>query len=327
MIRNVSEQFALLLGDSRPERAQVLTRQCGIANDLGPILLGVDNQGRRHLLVPVSPGEAPSDRLSKGIDLGHRDLNVGNNVVRFADLSCTVGRLVGQFDRLVEDVLDRLERQPDAGLNAVIVTLDDWRALLRRALDGLSREDVIGLTGELEIMKILATVNPIAAVSGWSGPMGAIHDFSRQGRDVEVKSTSAVTPATVRVSNLDQLDPALSASLHLAVVHLAESSDAPDIEERIASLLALGVPEDALDVRLGDAGYLRGMELAVPTRFLLRGIRWWEVGAAFPGLRSSDIEMSRLVGITGVSYDLILGVLPPELPAAAAARVASEWVG
>jgi hypothetical protein len=322
---NVSEHYGLLLGDQRPEGAQVLTRQSGISTLLGDVLLGVDDEGRRHLLVPVRPLDSPDDRVSRGINLGHRDLDVGSAVIRFADLSCTIRRLTGPFDQLVEDILNRLERDPDAGLNAVIATLDDWRALLRRSLEGMSRDEVVGLVGELEVMLLLAAVNPAAAVAAWTGPSGAIHDFSRQGRDIEVKATAAVNATTVRISNLDQLDPALSASLHLAVVHLTAATDAPDIDARIESLLALGVPEDALETRLGDAGYYRGMELTVPTRYLLREIRWWTVDNGFPGLRASDIEKSRLLGIDGVSYDLLLGVLPLALSTDAAAEVAHEW--
>ena len=159
-------------------------------------------------------------------------------------------------------------------------------------------------------MATLAAANPSEAVLGWTGPTGAVHDFSRNGYDIEVKSPAAVNANTVRISNIDQFDPRLSTDLHLAVVHLSASTDAPDIETRIERLLAMGVPADALETRLGDAGYYRGMELSVPSDYTLRAIRWWNVDADFPGLRASDIDISRLVGIDGISYDLLLGVLP-----------------
>lgn len=325
--RNVSEHFDLLLSDRRPEGEQVLTRNTGVASELGHILLGVDHEGRRHLLVPIPAADSPADHVSRGINLGYRDLSVKSGVVRFADLTCTIGRLVGPFDRLVEDILNRLESHPETGLNAVIATLDDWRALLRRSFDGLSREEVVGLVGELEVMRVLAAVDPVAAVSAWTGPGGAAHDFSRQGRDIEVKATAAVNATTVRISNLDQLDPEHSTTLHLAVVHIAAASDAPDIDSRVDALLAMGVPADTLESKLSDVGYYRGMELAVPNRYVLREIRWWEVGSQFPGLRAGDIERSRLLGIDGVSYDLLLGVLPPSLSVDETSHIAHEWFG
>lgn len=325
MNRSVSEQFALLLGDTRPQPSQVLTRATGITTALGPVLLGVDEAGLRHVLVPVPENASPDDRLSRGIDLGHRDLVFSDVEIRFADLSCTIRRLVGPFEKLVEDVLSRLQRDPGSGLNSVVRALDDWRALLRKSLEGLSRDEVIGIIGELDVMARLAAINPSEAVSCWSGPSGAIHDFSRGGHDIEVKATSAVNANTVRISNLDQLDPRLSSSLHLAVVHLAASTDAPDIEARIEALVADGVPLDALETRLADLGYFRGMELSVPSQYALREIRWWNVDDDFPGLRASDIEVSRLMGIDAVSYDLLLGALPSALPPAEAEHLVERW--
>lgn len=325
MSASVSEQFALLLGDSRRHGEKVLTRRSGICTPLGPVLLGVDDDGLRHLLVPVPGEETPKDRVSRGINLGHRDLMFNDIEVRYADLSCTIRRLVGPFDRLVEDVLSRLGGEPNAGLNAVVSTLDDWRALLRRSLEGLSRDEVIGLIGELEIMSELASVDPVKAVLGWTGPSGAVHDFSRNGWDVEVKSTTAVNANTVRISNLDQLDPSLSTSLHLALVHLSSATDAPDIDARIDRLAYAGVPMDALETRLADMGYFRGMELSVPAQYSVREIRWWAVGDDFPGLRASDIEASRLFGVDGVSYELLIGVLPAALTDGAVAEAVGGW--
>lgn len=327
MIHNVSENFSLLLSDARPSGDQVLTRRSGVTTPLGPVLLAVDTDGRRHLLVPVIDGASPSDRVSRGIDLSHRELEVGAQIAHFADLTCTINRLVGPFDQLVDDVLNRLDANPDSGVSAVVTTLDDWRALLRRALGGLTRDEVVGLIGELEVMRVLAAVDPAAAVSGWIGPSGATHDFSRDGRDLEVKATAAVNATQVRISNLDQLDPALSASLHLAVVHLAASTDAPTLDARIEELLVMGVPADALETRLADVGFLSGMELAVPDRYLLKDVRWWNVDNRFPGLRASDIDPSRLFGIDAVSYDLLLGTLPPSLPNDAGSQIAREWAG
>lgn len=325
MSGSISEQFALLLGDSRRHGDQILTRRTGVMTELGPVLLGADEDGLRHLLVPVPAEEAPSDRVSRGIDLGHVDLMFNDVQVRYADLRCTIRRLVGPFDRLVDDILTRLGRDPGAGLHAVVSTLDDWRAMLRRSLEGLSRDEVIGLIGELEVMTILASSDPVKAITGWSGPSHAVHDFSLDGRDIEVKSTSAVNANLVRISNLDQLDPRLSSSLHLAVAHLSSGTDAPDIDARIDRLVDAGVPGDALEMKLAEMHYYRGMDLSVPSRYALREIRWWAVMDDFPGLRSSDIDASRLAGVNGVSYDLLIGALPDALTADEVARVVEEW--
>lgn len=328
MTGGVADQFALLLADRRPSGATgLLTRRAGLETGLGPVLLGVDVEARRHLLVPIDEAATADDRMSSGIDLTSRELLVGDEVVRFADLQCRITRLSKPFEQLLDDILGRLSRAPESGLGAVSSALEDWRALLRRGFDGLSREEVLGLVGELEVLELLARSNPVAAVEGWTGPDKQIRDFRRRGRDIEVKASSAVTPSTVRISNLDQLDPALSSSLHLVVVHLAVGSDAPSIEERIDRLLELGVPSGPLEAKLNDFGYFRGMELTVPSRYRLREIRWWEVDTSFPGLRSSLIDKSRLVGIDHVSYDLALSALPPDMAPRSVADLVEGWCG
>lgn len=326
MRAGVADQFALLLADKRPPGPTgLLTRRAGLTTVLGPVLVGTDVEARRHLLVPISDSVSADDRVSSGIDLTSRELVVGGDVIRFADLYCRIPRLSKPFEQLVEDILGRLHKAPDAGLGAVLSALDDWRALLRRGLDSPSREEVLGLVGELEVMGLLARVDPVAAVDGWTGPDNQSRDFRRLGRDIEVKASSAVIPSTVRISNLDQLDPDLSSILHLAVAHLAVGSDAPHIEERIDGLLELGVPGDVLETKLREFGYFRGMEVTVPSRYHLRELRWWKVDSSFPGLRSSLIDESRLVGIDHVSYDLVLGALPPALTTSSVVELVEEW--
>ncbi|CAM3741249.1 PD-(D/E)XK motif protein [Nocardioides marinus] len=292
---------------------------------LGPILLGVDRESRLHLLVPIPASVVADDRVSNGIDLAERELLVGGDAVRFADLQCRLPRLSKPFEQLVDDILGRLAAEPESGIRAVLAALEDWRALLRRAVDGLSREEVLGLVGELEVMTRLAAHNPTAAVEGWTGPDRQSRDFRRGGKDIEVKASSAVSPTSVRISNLDQLDPGLSSSLCLVLAHLSLESDAPDIEERIEILLDLGVPIDALTMKLRELGYLRGMELTVPSRYRLRQLHWWMVDANFPGLRASDIESSRLAAVDQLSYDLILAALPPSLSESAVEKFVEDW--
>lgn len=327
MTDRAADQFALLLADRRPSGATgLLTRRSGVTISLGPVLLGVDSESRRHLLVPIPASVDADDRVSKGIDLGNRELLISGEVVRFADLQCRVPRLSKPFEQLVDDILGRLCTVSDAGLEIVLATLDDWRALLRRTAEGLSREEVLGLLGELEVMTCLAAHDPAAAVYGWAGPDGQSRDFRRHGKDIEVKTSAAVTPSTVHISNLDQLDPALSSSwLCLVVAHLSLESDAPDIEGRIENLLDLGVPMDALETKLSGLGYYRRMELAVPTRYRLRELRWWVVDDSFPGLRASDIDRDRLTAIDRVSYDLSLAALRPDLPASGVKSLVEDW--
>lgn len=322
----VGESFALLLTGDLPEGAtQVSTRPSGTTTDLGQILLGVDRLGRRHVLIPCNPGSLMNDRISRGITLTPKELVVGDTTHVFADLTCEIPRLAQVFERLAEILVERLEGS-NAPMPVIAQTLEEWRALLQHALADISRETVLGIVGELEILRILAT-HSNEAIQYWAGPRGAVHDFVRGGRAIEVKATASVDGNSVRISNLDQLDPGTVTDLHLAVAHLKESADAASIDDRIAQLIEAGVSQTELEQGLGFLGYVRGMSDAVATRFEVRGVRWWNVADDFPGLRSSDIDPGRLQAVGRVSYDLMLAAAPPHMPEQQVDLMLTEWVG
>lgn len=321
---SVSEAFALLLTDELPEgETQLSTRPTKVNTSLGSVLLGVDRGGKRHLLVPIADGSETTDRISRGITLGSRDLVVDGRVQRYADLACDIPRLAQVFERLVEDLVDRLNGA-SIPMPVVAKVLEEWRALIQKALADISRDAVIGIVGELEVLREL-TQRTDRAIRTWTGPGGSVHDFVSSGSAIEVKATASVDAAVVRISNLDQLDPSTVGELHLCVVHLRESPDAPSIDDRVEELIEAGVPAIELEHGLGLLGYVRGMSDAIGTRYEVRSLRWWRVGDEFPGLRSSDVTPERLRAVGRVSYDLMLAGAPVPLPPNEADRLLERW--
>lgn len=323
----ISEHFALLAaGATLPSEGQMLTRPVGVEVAAGAILAGIDHFGQRHLLVPVADEPVTSDRASQGVVLEERHLTVGERDTRFADLACLVSRLNGPFEQLVADVAGRLEGSSSRPAATVSQTLDDWRSLLRAAIGGLSHEAMRGLVGELDVLARLAKRHPIEALDAWKGPTGATHDFSRDGRSIEVKATASVSATSVRISNLDQMDSSLARDLFLVVVHLHESADAPDIDERVEALISMGLPAGGLQTRLQAAGFFAGTVVDGGTRYEVRSTRVWRVGAEFPVLRGSTIAPNILSCIENVKYDLLLAGLPYPLTDADGEAFLTDWV-
>src|SRR5437763_15646474 len=108
---------------------------------------------------------------------------------------------------------------------------------MKAAGQSVTRETVIGLVGELEVLRLLAAHNPVGALDAWRGPSRSVHDFVRDGAELEVKTTTSVDGNFISISNIDQLDPAVVASLHLVVVHAREDSTAPGLDGRIHALI------------------------------------------------------------------------------------------
>lgn len=305
---------------------QLSTRQLDVRSSTGePLRIAVDREDRKHLLIPVSEGEqVTTDTRSSGVWLTEMTLVEHGRALRFAALVCQEPHLDLVFERLVDDVVTRVaagETTADASHTA----LSEWRAMLR-AGSGLGRDEIIGLIGELELLRLIGRHNPVAALRAWTGPRRTVHDFVHGGKAIETKATAAADGSTVSVNGLDQLDPAEVDSLHLAVVHCRPDDSVADLDDRIRRLMSLGFPRTDLLDAVRQTGYVFEAESPVTTRYLVRSVRLWNVAPGFPGLRRSFLPESILKGITQVRYDLALSSAPERMPDAHAEAFIIDWL-
>ena len=308
----ISDAFLYLERDERSRQVGLLTRPSGTAVSEGDVLLAIDGSGRRRLLIPAETDEIPEDRRSRGVALLADELVVDGETKRFAALVCLDQTLARVFERLVEDTLRRLEQGDVSPFRAAQQVLGEWRTFLSAAGREMDRSTAIGLTGELEILaRLTAVADPVEC---WRGPLGALHDFINGPVELEVKTTTSVDGNTVRVSNLDQLDPPEEGTLFLAVVHLRASEEGPSLEDRVTQLLEAGLARDRLYDRLARNDFVPGQDQG-RHRYEVRGIRLWQVDDGFPGLRRSGIEEDRLTGISRINYDLALDSAPKPIHA------------
>lgn len=325
---DVAEQFVLLQLQAREVAgSQLLTRAVGVPTGGRDTLLAIDAAGQKHLLIPLATNAVDGDHASQGVTLGSRVLRIESADVTYADLHCRISSLDLVFERLVEDVLKRLTADNFSPVATCRKVLDDWRALLKAAGQSISRETVIGLVGELEVLRLLAHRNPVGALDAWRGPSKSVHDFVRDGAEIEVKTTTSVDGNFVSISNIDQLDPALVASLHLVVVHAREDATAPTLDERIEELFELSLPRDAFLTKVASAGYVYGSGVSVEDRFRVRSVRAWTIGDSFPGLRRAELSETRLKGVSKIRYELALDSAPRRLSDDDFDRFLEVWVG
>ena len=311
---DVAEHFLLLeAGTPRAFGSQLLTRPVGVQMPGGEVLVAVDRAKQKHLLIPLTVNEVDEDHASQGVTLSPRVLRVGTSDVTYADLHCRITSLDRVFEELVRDILRRLSAERSAPVATCHKVLDEWRALLKASSQGISRETIVGLVGELEVLRLLATTDPIKALDSWLGPSMSVHDFVRGAAELEVKTTTSVDGNFVSISNIDQLDPALVGSLHLVVVHAREDPREPSLEERINELVVLGMPRSALLNKVASVGYVYGNGIATGDRFRIRSVRAWRVGDSFPGLRRGELGEARLKGVSKLRYELALDSAPKRL--------------
>ncbi len=324
---DVGEQFVFLAAKAKElSGTRLLTRPVGVEVQGAEILVAIDAADEKHLLVPISDSKVAEDHSSPGVVLSKRILTIDNANKDFADLHCRIPSLDLVFERLIEDVLSRIELESAQPAEACRQALDDWRTLLRTATDGPSREKVIGLVGELEVLRILAGHSPAAALDAWRGPSKSVHDFVRNGDELEVKTTTSVAGNTISVSNIDQLDPTLVETLHLVVVHAIANETSASLDDRIDQLISMGVPRGELLRKVDDAGYIYESGARIDDRYEVRSVRAWPVDQAFPGLRASEVGPQRMKGVSKIKYDLNLDAAPDPLRSEDFKSLLSSWL-
>lgn len=161
------------------------------------LLAGVREPDERITLLVEGPmSAAPAERLrfeTQGLSLTEQR-RPSEGVFR---LAATLERsdLKDVFEALCADLVLVVSVASTAisAFAALTKRLEAWQVCLRVRKGALSREEQIGLLGELAILKIFAEVVGYSiAVSSWKGPVDGIHDFVAGGTAVEVKSVLGI---------------------------------------------------------------------------------------------------------------------------------------
>lgn len=203
---------------------------------------------------------------------------------------------------------------PDAAdsLKSLSNRLARWKKFFQRGgAFGLTREDYVGLYGELSFIEagLNAGVASLPIVNAWQAPLGTNQDFLFGPVAVEIKTTTGNEIDKVRITNARQLDSTGLQNLYLTryAFDFRQGSGRllPQLVAALKSSLATISP-DALSVfndRLLDAGFVEGSpnEFAA-WGFTLRHFDVFNVGESFPRLLESSLPS----GVSEVSYILNL---------------------
>lgn len=231
-----------------------------------------------------------------------RSLAVELEDAQFADI----------FTIFCADVLGGISRCTKV-VEAVILLLrrlERWQELLSSAADGLSHGELIGLFGELSLLRdVLVPAGGAGMVECWTGAQRMPQDFVMPGLcGIEVKTSAARTQTHVRIHGENQLDASDMTCLFLACLRVEpDSQDGEslnDVIDHLRSTVA-GAPEFALPFArlLTDAGYMdRHRRRYDSQRFRLVQRRFFKVDDRFPRLLAASLPS----GVDEVEYRLDL---------------------
>lgn len=220
---------------------------------------------------------------------------------------------------LVNDVSEKIAITPgqEEGIKTLIARLHIWQNFMRKhGVQGLTREEQIGLFGELSFL-VEHLGNRLSAhesVNAWKGPIGGNQDFDLGGCCVEVKSTTVVPPVSVKIANVTQLDETLVDLLLLCHTSLIpdrrEGESLPELVERLRKVLQVKDISalDAFNAKLIEAGYLDlHQEVYADTRYKHRETTFFRIVEDFPRITANDVP----VGIFECSYSVLLAACAP----------------
>lgn len=285
----------------------------GIHRRLAPdhpldIYVGLRDGGQATFLL-VSPVRPPSFRELRSVSIEVRKRQDGRYTLLLALEDPSLRPI---FAGLCADLVNATRQGVPAekGPSALLARLGRWWHLLEGARAGLSRSVLLGLMGELLVLKyrLIPALGCDAAVASWKGPDGADQDFRLPGGlRWEVKAASA-GGTTVQINGLGQLDGEGDA-LELLVVRLVETSASAtdaltpaslvtNLRGRLGSHPSARAEFDSLLAAVGWHEHPSHHDLAV--RCL--GLERHQVDDSFPCLNRATVPTS----VTEARYSILL---------------------
>ncbi|MCV0384694.1 MAG: PD-(D/E)XK motif protein [Erythrobacter sp.] len=292
--------------------AGVVTAPTGYRVMAGELLAGIDSDGRRHLLIPLNPGEAArTDTKGRAVHLAR----IAEGGTHYLTVFCLLPDLHRVFTQFCRELVQSIEQAPSPAREAA-AAFDRWRALFSEAehRGQLSDEALIGLMGELIAVERLLAHGAAPDLRFWVGPFGDLHDLRSATHAVEVKATLVREGRIVAISSIDQLQEPVGSDLVLLHIRFDRDPGGLNLPDLLTRTLAAGAHRPELERRLREVGVsLDDLTPYGPRRFRLTDTRAYNVcGPAFPRIVRADFAMGDLPpGTLRLSYSIDLTNEPP----------------
>lgn len=309
------DAWRTLAEGTSPTRGEFQVFETSTSSAEGPVLLALDGNGFRHVLIPIRNGSVfEPDQRSNGVHILGRVLIDHGAESSFVDVVCRKEHLSEVFGYLADEILHALESEPGRAATVAKRVLNRWRELIERDRPTLlSREALAGLFGELWLLRQLARESA-SALKSWTGPLGARFDFQAGATAVEVKTSLSRHALLVQIHGIDQLDPPPDQALYLLVVAVeapvSAGTSVPSIVEQIREL---GIDVLEFSSKLHAVGYAaEDASYYEETRFLVASEHTFHVDDAFPRIVQRSFLQGKMPDrVRNLSYSLDLSAAPP----------------
>lgn len=149
------------------------------------------------------------------------------------------------FSAMASDVYNFCIRKKNLSEKALYAAflqrIKAWQQFMKRNSVGLTREEILGLCGELEVLSKLIerfqNQPSVNVMDFWVGPSFGLHDFKLDHGDIEIKSTIKSSEQFVNIHS-DQLEIANSNKLFLVCCVFSRSDKGDSLVDRVNNIRA-----------------------------------------------------------------------------------------
>jgi len=296
------------LAEAKPTLSTLAVSPVGGDHDVEEVALAKDSAGRIHLIIRQNTEEPRFTPIFGGVlEVSWID-RPSDEAAGFLDIACVEDRVLDTFTSLAGEMLDRVDQSSRSALTEFRKVVEDWRRVLNGAMRRVSRNQIIGLFGELIVLERLAKTDPGRAIKSWRGKDGYHHDFALTNA-LEVKTYVTAHAPRVEIHGAFQLDPPHHGGLHLLTLRVEINERGRTVADLVDSIAAFGVDRDAIAARSNDAAPIV-LDESYP--LTIAEERLYAVGPDFPGIRASRVG-NALEGVDRVRYELLLDACPGRL--------------
>ncbi|NKS67184.1 PD-(D/E)XK motif protein [Rhodococcus hoagii] len=277
------------------------------------LLLGLDAQGNRHLLIPMGDANRPDSNLRSPLAVSCSRYDFGpESHGYYLDIHCRLVELNSQFHQVIVDVVKVVQDAPEP-IRAASLVVARWRKLLGTLFvaDVLTYRQRISLFAELAVYEaLLGSKSSTISPTMWWGPDNSPHDFELETCSIEVKAIGADS-TDIKIHGFDQLAEYGGKQLHLAIVQVEEDREGRSLSELARSLMDR-TPEferGELERRLRRAGVPLGVGANDSLLFLVTRVFHIPVDDRIPKITPAQLVGGRREGICRLEYAIPLTIL------------------
>lgn len=314
---NLNELEAVWSNLSPPEASGAIAgrRATGLPNDC-PVYLALDNRSHRHLLIQVPENtSAITQRETRSLQVSTSRFQVGSNPESlYVDLECVDSSQNTTFNAVAQDIILTLRSSHGPVRDAVLSAIARWRAFWSSRVPRMTREEAIGLFGELWFMSHWLGPITSSVIDHWQPTSGARHDFQWTAASIEIKTavTSAAGEPVHQITNLDQLAEPEHGDLYLFSLQIREDALSANTLRSLVDRISTDLNEDfngltAFNEKLAFRGFMQTDEQNTTRPFRILAQRLYRVSDSFPRLTVDSFQPTGVPhGIRNVSYAIDL---------------------